>query len=115
MAIIITIIYFIRRKFVRAALAREQVENQAREKEESDDSGESQLGHVELENTEVHELPAPEPVGSELNSPRDGHMDPIEEWPLPLSPLTLTFAMTELRDKREENNNSPKHETYYNP
>lgn len=96
-------------------MALEQVEYQAREKEEGDDSAESQSGHVELENTEVHELAAPEAVGSELSTPRDGHMDPIEEWPLPLSPLTQLFAMTELRDKRAENNNSLKHETYYNP
>jgi hypothetical protein len=92
--------------------------------DDAGDSGDSTQGQSqlhseslemgELANNEVHELPAVEPVGSELNTPRDGTMDPKEEWPLPLSPLPLLFAMTELRDERAGNNNSPKHETYYN-
>ncbi len=88
----------------------------------------------ELESTEVHELPALETVGSELNTPMearprirlggDGIMeesdiDPDEEWamqsPLPLSPLPLLFAMTELRDERMGRSESLRHETYYHP
>lgn len=72
----------------------------------------------ELENSEIippAELPALEPVGSELNTPRDRSMAPIEEWPLPLSPLTLLFAMTELRDEKAGQSESPKHETFYHP
>lgn len=93
-------------------------------KEEDDDLGDLTQGRgqlnlnsievVELDNNEVHELAALEPVGSELNTPRDANMDPIE-WPLPLSPVPLLFAMTELRDERTGNDDSPKHETYYNP
>jgi hypothetical protein len=73
----------------------------------------------ELECSEIHELPAVEPVGSELLAPRDmpcGEDGPVrEEWPLPLSPLPLLFAMSELRDERAGLNESPKHETFYHP
>jgi hypothetical protein len=72
----------------------------------------------ELEDTEVRqpvELPAVEPVGSELNTPRDCKMDPIEKWPVPLSPLSVLFVLTEMRDERTGNNESPKHETFYHP
>jgi len=69
----------------------------------------------ELEINEVYELAAPEPVGSELSTPRDGNMEPIEEWPLPISPLRALFASSELRDQRIGRSDSPKHETYYNP
>lgn len=77
----------------------------------------------ELECSEIHELPAREPVGSELNTPRDvlqqdGEGEEVvrEEWPMPLSPLPLLFAMSELRDKQAKvNNDSPKHETFYHP
>ncbi len=40
-----------------------------------------------------------------------------EDWPLsplPLSPVPLLFAMSELRDERAENV-SPKHDTFYHP
>jgi hypothetical protein len=120
MATVVVVIYFTRRKQLHDALAIEAAKDI---KEEEDDSGDSTQGKLqlhsesvemrELENNEVHELPAVEPVGSELNTPREGTMDPIEEWPLPLSPLPLLFAMTELRDERAGHNNSPKHETYY--
>ena len=92
-------------------------------KEDEDDSGDSTQGRGqfnlnavevgELDNNEVHELAAVEPVGSELNTTRDANMEPIE-WPLPLSPVPLLFAMTELRDERAGNDDLPKHKTYYN-
>lgn len=65
---------------------------------------------MELETIEVHELPALEPVGSELDGPTS-----TPEWPLALSPLPLLFAMTEMRDERGGHNNSPKHDTFYHP
>jgi hypothetical protein len=70
----------------------------------------------ELDNTEFHppvELPAVEPVGNELLTPRSGTKDSHEEWPLPLSPLPLLFAQAELRDERTGQSESPKHETFY--
>ncbi|KUJ11354.1 uncharacterized protein LY89DRAFT_242945 [Mollisia scopiformis] len=88
----------------------------------------------ELESTEVHELPALEPVGTELNTPMEARPrirlagDGIgedfaegedEQWamqsPLPLSPLPLLFAMSELRDQRMGRSESLRHETYYHP
>jgi hypothetical protein len=71
---------------------------------------------MELENREVHELPALEPVGSELNTPMEARMRE-EDWPvspMPLSPLPLLFAMSEMRDERA-GNVSPKHDTFYHP
>lgn len=73
---------------------------------------------VELPNTEiVHpvELPASEPVGSELSSPSDESFDSTEKWQLPLSPLTQLFAMSELRDLKRGVDENKKHDTYYNP
>jgi len=73
----------------------------------------------ELENCEVLppvELPALEPVGSELLTPRDAKLRDEDDWPmspLPLSPLPLLFAMTELRDQRSGIDDSPRHETFY--
>ncbi|KAN0099315.1 hypothetical protein V8E51_013090 [Hyaloscypha variabilis] len=70
----------------------------------------------ELESAEVHELPAIEPVGSELNTPMESRMRE-EDWPvstLPLSPLPLLCAMTEMRDARA-GNMSPRHDTFYHP
>jgi hypothetical protein len=85
----------------------------------------------ELESTEVHELPALEPVGNELNTPMEarprirlggnsiaeGEGEEEEDWavqsPLPLSPLPLLFAMSELRDERMGRSESLRHETYY--
>jgi hypothetical protein len=73
----------------------------------------------ELECSEIHELPAVEPVGSEMYTPRDVPRAEgeggREEWPLPLSPLPLLFAMSELRDERAGLNDSPRHETFYHP
>jgi hypothetical protein len=74
---------------------------------------------MEMENTEVHELPAVEPVGNELNTPMEAHMRE-EDWPvsplgpLPLSPLPLLFAMSEMRDQRK-GDVSPRHDTFYHP
>ena len=61
---------------------------------------------VEVANQEIHELPALEPVGTEMHTPRDtnvgGGKEEEEKWPLPLSPLSFLFAMSELRDQRRE-------------
>jgi hypothetical protein len=70
--------------------------------------------HITRSECSVVELPAPEPVGMELRTPKSGTVEPPEEWPLPLSPLPLLFAMAELRDERTRWNESPRHETYYN-
>jgi hypothetical protein len=119
MVMVFLVIYFRRQKQRVDILAVEAAKDM---KDEEDDSGDSSQGisrlHPntvelgELDNTEVHELAAVEPVGLELNTPRDAIMDPMEEWPLPLSPLPLLFAMTELRDERAGNDHSPKHDTY---
>jgi hypothetical protein len=76
---------------------------------------------VEVEVHEVHELPAVEPVGSELNTPMDARMRE-DDWPvspmgtMPLSPLPLLFAMSELRDQRNGVGDvSPRHDTFYHP
>lgn len=77
----------------------------------------------ELENSEVvmpAELPALEPVGSELSTPREERERCEEDWPLPvsplpLSPLPLLFAMSEMRDERAGVVEGPRHETYYHP
>ncbi len=68
------------------------------------------------------ELPALEPVASELSTPTgDVRMrGKDEEWsvpstPLPLSPLPLLFAMSEWRDERAGVKEGPRHETYYHP
>ena len=66
----------------------------------------------ELENNEVYELAAAEPVGNELNTPMQNMGK--KDWPLPMTPLRTIFAMTELRDEREAKE-SQKHQTYYNP
>lgn len=72
---------------------------------------------MEMANTEVvvHELPAAEPVGSELSTPMEARMRDLD-WPLsplPLSPLPLLFAMSEMRDRVGDQ--SPKHDTFYHP
>jgi hypothetical protein len=115
------LIYYTRRKRRLNALAVEAAKDIKEDDEES--SRDSGLGKMqlhaesvvmtELENNQVFELPAREPVGSELSTPRDGTMASHDDWPLPLSPLPLLFAMTELRDERTGNNQSPKHDTYY--
>jgi hypothetical protein len=124
LATVFVVVFFTRRKQRMDAGAAETPVKQL----EDDDSNHSDEGKPqlhsesvaaqEMENTEVIppvELPALEPVGSELNTPKDGSMVPIEEWPLPLSPLTLLFAMTELRDERTGWSDSLKHETFYHP
>jgi hypothetical protein len=120
-ATVAVVIYFTRRKHLRDPNVM-PVEKNANDIED-DDSGDSTQGKPqlhsesvapkELESNEVYELAAVEPVGSELNTPRDAKMAPIEEWPLPITPLRAMFAMSEIRDVRAGNNNSPKHETYY--
>jgi len=67
----------------------------------------------ELETVEIYELPASEPVGFELHTPRDGKMDE-EDWPLPMGPLRAMFVETEMRDERM-GDESAKHHTFYNP
>jgi hypothetical protein len=71
----------------------------------------------EVENHEVHEMPANEPVGIELfaplSTPLDDEETPIQGWPLALSPLPLLFAMTEMRDERE--GSATQHDTFYHP
>jgi hypothetical protein len=72
---------------------------------------------------DIYELPAVEPVRSELSMPREAGIKGIERdnWPassfpaLPLAPLPLLFSHAELRDSRAENS-SPKDDSFfYNP
>jgi len=76
---------------------------------------------AEVEVHEVYELPAVEPVGSELSTPIFARTQedvwPVSPMtPMPLSPLPLLFAMTELRDQRNGvGDKSPKHDTFYHP
>lgn len=61
------------------------------------------------------EMPVPDPVCPELNTPMEGTMD-SDSWPLQVSPVPYMFRMVELRDKREERSrsSSPKHhDTFY--
>jgi hypothetical protein len=87
----------------------------------------------ELQSTEVYEMAAAEPVGTELVTPmtarprirltgegtEDGEEQEEEQWtmqsPLPLSPLPALFAATELRDERMGRSESTRHQTYYHP
>lgn len=73
---------------------------------------------VEMDVHEIHELAAVEPVGSELNTPMEARMRE-DDWPIspmPLSPLPLLFAMTEMRDHRNGVVDvSPRHDTFYHP
>jgi hypothetical protein len=71
---------------------------------------------TEADNTEVYELPASEPVASELSTPIGPGMRD-EDWPLtplPLSPVALLFAQSEMRDQRL-GDRSPRHNTFYHP
>jgi hypothetical protein len=71
---------------------------------------------MEMDNTQVHELPASEPVGSELSTPIGARVRE-EDWPLtplPLSPVALLFAQSEMRDQRL-GDRSPRHNTFYHP
>jgi hypothetical protein len=76
---------------------------------------------VEAEVHEVYELPAVEPVGSELSTPifartREDVWPVSPMTPMPLSPLPLLFAEAELRDQRKGvGDKSPKHNTFYHP
>lgn len=89
---------------------------------EDNDGGKAQLHSDcvpvrEMENTEIIapvELPALEPVGQEMLTPR-GDVENDKEWPLPLSPLPALFASAEMRDERMGVEESPKHETFYHP
>jgi hypothetical protein len=121
MSTVFVVIYFTRMKQrQQAKLADEALGKEEFNDNESENSeqGKAQLHSEcvpvgELADTELHELPAVEPVGNELLTPRSGTMDPHEEWPLPLSPLPLLFAQAELRDERTGRSESPKHETFY--
>lgn len=75
---------------------------------------------AEVEIYEVHELPAVEPVGSELSTPMKARMkddQPVSPMgTMPLSPLPLLFAMTEMRDQRNGVwDVSLRHDTFYHP
>jgi hypothetical protein len=120
MSTVFVVIYFTRMKQQRAKKAEEAlgVKEFNDNESENTEQGKAQLHSEcvpvrELENTEVHELPAVEPVGMELHTPRSGTMESPEEWPLPLSPVPLLFAQAELRDERTGRSESPKHETFY--
>ena len=127
MSTVFIVVFFTRRKQKKDARDTSGIETPVKQLEDDEsshsDEAKAQLHSEsvptrELENSEIIppvELPALEPVGSELNTPRDGSMAPIEEWPLPLSPLPLLFAMTELRDEKAGRSDSPKHETFYHP
>ncbi|KAE9373050.1 hypothetical protein N431DRAFT_337466 [Stipitochalara longipes BDJ] len=129
---VITVIFFTRRK-QRREQAREDIKLDELEKPKlfhdadsahSPSAPEKAQLHaesappVEVEVHEVHELPAVEPVGSELSTPMEARMRE-EEWPvspMPLSPLPLLFAMTEMRDQRNGVGDvSPRHDTFYHP
>lgn len=86
----------------------------------------------EVENSEVYELPAVEPVGFELNDPMKMRMQEEQELPvspLPLSPLPMLFSMSEMRGGRPspptydsesagkdpDKKSAAEHTTYYNP
>ena len=58
------------------------------------------------------ELPAIEPVGTELLAPSDKQG---KEWSLPILPLPALFAMSEIRDERTGTDEGSKHETFYHP
>jgi hypothetical protein len=69
---------------------------------------------VEAGATEIYEMPAVEPVGTELNTPMETRMR--DDWPvspMPLSPLPQLFAAVELRDQRNGGDVSPRHDTFY--
>ncbi len=72
---------------------------------------------IELDNCEVVppvELPAMEPVGSELTTPRDAKNPSEEEWAAPpMSPLREIFASVELRDERLGHQTPKQHDTFY--
>ncbi len=71
----------------------------------------------ELAVNEVHEMPALEPVGSELTTPKDtmpaGETgEGRERWHLPVGPSPAMFARSEWRDQRVVRA-LPKHDTFY--
>ncbi|KAG0647812.1 hypothetical protein D0Z07_5745 [Hyphodiscus hymeniophilus] len=77
-ATVLIVIYFTRRKFILDARAIEPSRDIKEMDYIADDSGDSvgeksqsQSEMRELENNVIHELPAVEPVGSELSTPRD--------------------------------------------
>lgn len=129
-ATVAIVIFFTRRRQKNDREARERevgVELDKHDPEEDDDSSEAskvdkpqlhseEVRPKELDVNEIYELASPEPVGSELNTPMTGTFRSVEhEWPLPISPLPLLFAMTEMRDEKAARSESPKHATYYNP
>jgi hypothetical protein len=118
MLTVIIVIYFTRRKQRRDA--REWNLGDKPKNLEDDDSGEStqakpqlhseSLPAKELETNEVFELPAREPVGSELTTPAE---ERATDWPLPITPLRAMFVQAEWQDEKAGNDNAPKHDTYY--
>lgn len=119
-ATVFIVIYFTRRKYRREdeTIIAENHKRQFEHGRNHPDSTSSQsptnsAQAKELEANEIYELPAVEPVGSELSTPKNGEMDPKAEWPLPITPLRAMFAMTEIRDKRVGSSMARRHETYY--
>lgn len=148
MSTVFIVIFFTRRKQRREVLAVEEVPKPFSDNPDSpsarsssaagDDIAQLHSDTIEppkeLPDTEVYEMAAPDPVGTELNTPMtarprirlngDGSVDENddgeeEHWPiqspLPLSPLPALFAATELRDERMGRSESTRHQTYYHP
>lgn len=117
---VVLVILFTRRRQQRVYEARQDVKNGPEGEGKDNDDGRSQpppeiVEPKELETFEIYEMPVPDPVGSELSTPRTGTFKSDgEEWPLPLSPLPMLFALTEMRDVKMGRSESPKHATYYN-
>ena len=126
-ATVVVVIYCTRRKHTREEWELGNAKEIPDEDQEStrppppdEDSGKAMLhsecvSPKEMDNTEVIppvELPALEPVGMELLTPRSATDNMEKDWPLPVSPLPALFAMTEIRDERT-GADSPKHNTYY--
>jgi hypothetical protein len=58
------------------------------------------------------ELPASEPVRTELLTPSNKQG---KEWLLLIAPLLALFIMSKIRDKRTGTDKGSKHETFYYP
>ena len=120
---VIIVIYFTRRKHAKAisALTQQPLPKEINDDESLDASatqGKAQLHSdcviiKELDGREVYEMAAREPVGTELQTPRDEKDGGTGEWSIPVSPLAWIFAETELRDQRMGGDVSPRHETFY--
>ncbi|EPE36422.1 hypothetical protein GLAREA_05760 [Glarea lozoyensis ATCC 20868] len=130
MATVFVVIYCTRRKHIREEWELGNIKEIPDEDQEStrpppppppsDDADKAMLHGdcvvpKEMANTEIIppvELPALEPVGMELLTPRSATDNMEKDWPLPISPLPALFAMTEIRDERT-GADSPRHDTFY--